>query len=245
MSDDENYGNQWTWTSTASTANVGYAVTWNTANVESEMKVQKDSKGAIHPVLYFKYLKKNFTLMQNKFLEDRLKRLEKMSEEFYRTGQTAMGDEAVRNFITLSKEAEMMAYGIKYYVTKEHAEKYQYRIKNSSLKITPLKNFSRIIPDKVAKIAKEIIAKHVFDGFVVFHVDDRGTSVKETEHERQERKKDPILFGTLEYSDKYYFIADWEDEVDDLTLDKMLKGLCMKRKDVDLAKAFKKETKVV
>ena len=41
----------------------------------------------------------------------------------------------------------------------------------------------------------------------------------------KEIKKDPILFGVIKKSRKLYYVADWKDEVCDLTLDKMFSEL--------------------
>ena len=34
-------------------------------------------------------------------------------------------------------------------------------------------------------------------------------------------KRDPILFGLINHSERLYYIADWEDELCDLTLDRI------------------------
>ena len=89
-------------------------------------------------------------------------------------------------------------------------------------------SFSQGLPRSVSN--KD--AKKLFNDYVIFHLDNK--AVKETEKQRIEREKDPVIFGRIEYSDKYYFIADWEDELDDLRLKDLIKQLSFSRKDLTL-----------
>ena len=112
-------------------------------------------------------------------------------------------------------------------------------MKDVTLKITPLKNFPRVLPKNVKKIAEACITKKLFDDYVVFHLDN--AKPVETEKEKIERKRDPILFGKLNDSDKYYFIVDWEDELDNLRLSDIVESLVLKGEDMVLSKTTKLE----
>ena len=129
-------------------------------------------------------------------------------------------------YMIICRESAILACGFKLFITEEHVERFRYKLK-TPLKITPLKNFVRIIPKDVVKKTKKCMEKKLFDEYVIFHLDDR--SSQDTEKEKAEKRKDPIIFGKVQYSEKYYFIADWEDEFDTLTLKDVIKKLSLKK----------------
>jgi hypothetical protein len=215
-----------------------------TPQVSMEMVGAKNSKNEISARLYFKYVKKNLNVLEMNRLKGRLNRLEKLADDFEKLGQIAMSEECIKQFIILSRESAMWACGFKLFVTKEQAEKFARCIKGETLKITPLKNFARIIPANVVKKVKKAVDKKLFDSYVIFHLDNK--SVKETQKEKIEREKDPIIFGKINESDNYYFIGDWEDELDDLRLGDIVQKLSLDKKKmtikqhIDLAGAKKR-----
>jgi hypothetical protein len=209
--------------------------TWEaeTPHVEVEGGIKRNSRG-IHPRLYFKYLKSKLTMLEQRTFKARMEKLEKMVDEFTSTGQEAMSDACVRQFLVLSREAAIYACGFKKFITEEHVKKYKHDIRDCNLQITPLKNFSRVLPKNVSDIAKKCIDKKLFDDYVVFHLDNKGKI--ETEKERIERKRDPILFGKLEHSEKLYLIIDWEDELCDLRFSDIIEKLAFTGEDISLPK---------
>jgi hypothetical protein len=74
-------------------------------------------------------------------------------------------------------------------------------------------NFTRILPPDV--VAKKKIADSllIFDNYAILHYDPLKAASEKTKAE----KRDPILFGLIEGSNKLYFVADWIDEYCDLT----------------------------
>lgn len=108
------------------------------------------------------------------------------------------------------------------------------------LKLTELSNYMHDIPQKV--VDKIVEAKPYFNDFIILHTV-YGKEQKDTDKQR-EIEKDPIVFGILDnsesvddknydWSDRYYFIADWVDEYCDFDLDSYLsyyenKGLIKK-----------------
>jgi len=235
-----------TWGGGMSDNGFGQTSHWEymTPHVSVEMVGTKNSKNEITARLYFKYVKKNLNVLETNRLKTRLSRLEKLADDFEKLGQIAMSEECIKQFIVLSRESAMWACGFKLFITKNQAEKFSHSIKDETLKITPLKNFARIIPASVVKKVKKTIDKRLFDSYVIFHLDNK--SVKETQKEKIEREKDPIIFGKINESDNYYFIGDWEDELDDLRLGDIVKELSLDKKKmtiqqhIDLAKAKKK-----
>lgn len=111
------------------------------------------------------------------------------------------------------------------YIEEQDVVKYYEKAKFSKfLHLTWIKNYVRIIPSKVLERKMFYDEKKIFDNYVILHFDRTGESALMTKAEI-EKAKDPILFGVLNNSNKLYFIADWQDEYCDLTLDKMLKVL--------------------
>jgi len=227
--------NLW-YSGTGGTTSSTYTWTMDTPHVEVEGSVRKNNAG-IHPRLYFKYLKSKLTTLEQRTFKARMKELERLADEFTQTGQEAMSDNCIRQFLTLSREAAIYACGFKKYVTEEQVGKYKYNIRNCHLQITSLKNFGRVLPKKVANLAKKCIDKKLFDDYVVFHLDNKAH--KETEKEKIERKRDPILFGRLEGSDRYFFLADWEDDLCDLRFNDIVENLALKGNDITLSKKMK------
>jgi len=211
----------------------------NTPHFEGEVGFKTDKRGLVHPRLYFKYLKSKLSIIEMHAFKKRMSQLEKMADEYASLGQEALSEECIKHFYLLAREFAMFACGIKTFITEEHLEKFRYRIKGS-LKVTPIKNFARVIPEKATRNIKWCIEKKLFDDFVVVHLDDRKDSVKETEKEKIERKKDPICFGRIAESDNYYFVADWEDELCTLKLSDVIKKLSLKKADITMKSKMEK-----
>ena len=108
---------------------------------------------------------------------------------------------------------------VKFYNIASKHEKYK-----TALCLTYTKNFVKIIPDDVTKLRLEADELKVFDNYVIMHYDYSGKSVEETKEEK-EKKKDPILFGVINGSNKLYYIGDWIDQYCDLTMEVIIKTL--------------------
>lgn len=206
-------------------------VNWSTPYVMvSRNSVNSTHTRGIHARLYFKYVKSKMKNLEFFAFKRRMKNLEKMADAFLKGGQEAAADETIKQFLVVSQESAIWACGFKTFVTQEDIDKFKNSCR-SSLKITQLKNFARVIPEKSRKAIKKALDRNLFSEIVVLHLDNK-ESVKDTEKERIEKKeKDPIAFGKIQYSDKFYFITDWEDEFDDLRLDTILKKLALRKKE--------------
>jgi hypothetical protein len=122
-------------------------------------------------------------------------------------------------------EAVLIAMGLKKYVTEKQVVDFYEKVgEDKNLKLTWIKNFNRVIPEKVYEIKKDIDERKIFDNYVILHYDPQDNGEKLTKEEI-EKKKDPILFGVIKNSRKLYHIADWKDEYCDLTLEEMFKIL--------------------
>ena len=110
----------------------------------------------------------------------------------------------------------------------EENSKYLKTHMSKALRLTWIKNYTRIIPNDVIDIKKKTDALKVFDNYVVLHFNSLNESVNDTKEEIREKAKDPILFGVIKDSSKLYYVGDWVDEYCDLTLDKLLEEINLK-----------------
>lgn len=218
---------------------------WRLPSSAGELTHEYDnSKGRITARLYFRYLKSKLNLIETSKFKSRMKGLEKLAKEYSEIGQVALSEECLRQFNMLVKESAIFACGFKKFITEEHVNKYRHKIKapdgskvqSVRLLITPIKNFTRVIPPKVVKKVKLAIDKKLFDDYVIFHLDQK--AVKETVKEKIEREKDPIIFGKIAESDRYYFIDDWEDEHDDLRFEDIIEKLSLSEADITMEKTL-------
>lgn len=142
------------------------------------------------------------------------------------TGQSRMAKNIFNTTQVLMKELEAVNNGFTTYVKRETLLYYIDKVSSKVAKIINLTDYEREIPDDVFE--RLLIAKNIFDDFVVVFTDYTGES--ERKIEKRKRDKDPILFGLFlvpgedqtVYFPRFYFIGDWVDQYCDLTLDKMI-----------------------
>ena len=142
------------------------------------------------------------------------------------TGQKKMAKKIYEQSQILLRELTAVKAGFTTYVLREDILYYIERIAKKTVKIIELENYERDIPDEV--IDKLVEAQPLFDEFFIIFTDYTGEVERTVK--KEERDKDPILFGVVHHPDKtnmptnrMYFIADWVDEYCDLTLEE----LCM------------------
>jgi len=231
----------WSSNQTQSSTGPTYLIsTWGTNYASGTFNIQGSpgesvQKNNISAHLCFKYIKSKMNIIETSKFKARMERLEKMVNEFTEIGQVAMAEQSLKLFMQFTKESAMYACGYRYWITREHAEKFRYSLKGTqSLKITPLENFGRVIPKKAIEKLKFCNTKKLFDSYVIFHLDAKG-AVVETEKQKKERERDPILFGMIdECPDRYYFIVDWIDELDDLKFSDILEALSLEKKNIQI-----------
>lgn len=124
----------------------------------------------------------------------------------------------------IEKEREIVKMGVDTFIYRDDIEEYIDNVAKDTVKIIELENYEREIPDEIVHVIAQV--KDKFDQLYIVFTDYTGKVERQIQKER--RDKDPILFGTFQdkYNktviDRFYFIADWEDEYCDLTLDKMV-----------------------
>ena len=181
---------------------------------------QSNRLRVLSPIVIFEFSKKRFSPIQSTKLSKRLEMVAKILDDAKSAGQIALKEEIEKEFGNVLREQELIACGITQYISSYMLEKFIERCSNKIIKITPIKNYVRIIPKGILKQKEKLDEKHLFDGYVIAHTDPNNTSVKKTEAER----KDPILFGILNGSERFYFIADWKDELCTLTFKDIIKA---------------------
>ena len=188
---------------------------------------QNNNLGEVSPSKYFEILKdrkKQITDEQlSKFYDNAISLLNKYNT----TGQKEAMKKLIFLIETVEKEREIVRLGIDTFVYYEDIEDYIDNVAKNVVKIIDLERYERDIPDEVVEVISQ--TKHLFTKFYVVFTDYTGKIERQVKKER--REKDPILFGTFQdiesktLLERFYFIADWEDEYCDLTLGKMVEEI--------------------
>jgi len=155
--------------------------------------------------------------------------------EARQTGQKALVEKLEAGLLTVRTEAQLVAAGHPKFVSEESIVQF-YLESERGLRLDWLANFTRPLPLEVSVKKRAADAHGIFDNYVVLHFDPDEKSYSQTLAEKTaaeearrkalaEKKKDPILFGVVRGSRKLYFVADWIDEVCDLTLDAIAEKL--------------------
>ena len=147
-------------------------------------------------------------------------------------GQTALQEELLKGLITNKYESLLYAEGY-YYVIDENTIVDFIKKCEKGLSLDYIKNFARPIPQNVVEKISKLNELEIFDNYVVLHYDPEKKAVKETEYERAKRK-DPIIFGLIAGSKKLYYVTDWIYEYCDLTLEKFVDTLGIKKESLQM-----------
>lgn len=142
----------------------------------------------------------------------------------------------------LPKEKQLISRDIIKYVNRHDIAQFIKNHKTRALKLASIVDYQRIIPKHALQKIEQ--TKDIFDQFVILYTDHSIKAASEVK-----KRKDPILFGIFTdrvylgddvdevdkekyninstqqvtvVSDRMYFLADWEDEFCDLTLDQLV-----------------------
>ncbi len=196
----------------------------NETNVNRDETMEKLAE--LTPTQYFdllKDMKKNIT---EDDIENVLNNCLELMKKPKITGQKKMAKKIYDQSKILIRELNAVKAGFATYVLREDILYYIENISKKTVKIIELENYERDIPDEV--VDRLVEAQPYFDEFFIVFTDYTGEAERTVK--KEERDKDPILFGVIHHPDKkdvltnrMYFIADWVDEYCDLTLEE----LCM------------------
>ena len=192
-------------------------------------KAEKEDKYEFDAIKFFSLVKA--TSKESAFTyRDRVSNYLKALHNAVDMGQTALQEELLKGLITNKYESALFAEGY-YYVIDEDTIVDFIKKCEKGLSLDYIKNFSRPIPQEVVNKISKLNELEIFDNYVVLHYDPTKTAYKETEYERAKRK-DPIIFGLIAGSKKLYYVTDWIDEYCDLTLEKFVDTLGIKKENL-------------
>lgn len=143
-----------------------------------------------------------------------------------KTGQKRVAKNMLLTLTAIGKEMMAVTEGYNIYVDKHLLFEYMEKCNTRSVVINYLKDFPREVPNDVVEKIEILKEKSIFDEFVIVFTDYTGEERSKVNDDL--REKDPIIFGIFcdlkekFVYDRFYFIADWEDEFCDLTLDKLI-----------------------
>ena len=198
-----------------------------------------NQKPGIAPELYFKYVKSKFGVLENMRIAGRMKKLEAAFDKAMENGKKQLGEKILLEVVRETKETMMLAKGIKLFIEKEDLDKHKHNIRGGHISDTRLEKFTRVIPEDV--LAKKKKVEGIFDGFVVYHFWDKEAEKKIEKKQKmspgeKSAMKDPVLFGFINECNRLYYIADWEDELCDLSFEEILDVLGKKDEEVALTR---------
>lgn len=182
------------------------------------------------PVVVFKFVKKRFNILEQKRLSMRFERICQLLETAKDCNQIALKDKINDKFGQFLKEQEMIVCGFTQFIEKDDLQTFIDLCSKKVIKLTKLKNYIRIIPRNVRTRLQKAQKANMFDEYLILHTDPDDKSVEKTRDE----KRDPILFGVISESTRYYVIGDWEDEFCDITMDKIIETLDLDTQDTEL-----------
>lgn len=145
-------------------------------------------------------------------------------------GQTALVEKLLSEMIANKYESLLFSNGVYHVVTEEQLVNFAKKTEKG-IDLCYVKNYTRPIPTDVIEKIGEANELEVYDNFVVLHYDPNGLNKKETRKEEAKRK-DPIVFGVIAGSNKLYYVADWVDEHCNLTLEKFVDTIGLRKQDL-------------
>jgi len=125
----------------------------------------------------------------------------------------------------LTYEVALVQNDITRYLTEEDLIKV-FKKADVALRLDFLENYPEALPAYVGEKKKKIDDLKIFDNYVILHYDPSGKALKSMKEE--EKRRDPILFGMITGSRRFYYIIDWTIGKDDITLAKVCEILNVK-----------------
>jgi hypothetical protein len=185
----------------------------------TEIKVKREEKKKLNPSEFFKEISSTleFKTFDSKKYVKRVDGYLSAIENAKKLGQIALVEKLQKEIDLVKCESLLFGIGNVKTITEEQVIHF-YKKSKKGLRLDWIKNFTRIIPNKIVKQKIKIDNLKVFDNYVILHFDPNEDSYELT----QKEKEDPIIFGVIHGSRKLYYIADWKDKYCDLTLDTLI-----------------------
>jgi hypothetical protein len=185
-------------------------------------------KGRIDAKYYFRHLKTKMGLLEGMRLKNRIKKLEKAFNAAVDNGQEALAEKFLMEVARESRESVLYAKGYKLFIEKVDAQKFKQKIRGGHISDTVFSKYTRAIPQRVLDKKKK--AAPYFDEFVIYHVyqasvDEKRAKGQKMSESEKATMRDPVLFGRIRETDRLYFIAEWADDVCDLSFDELIEAI--------------------
>lgn len=145
-------------------------------------------------------------------------------EKAKKMGQTAVLDQLCQGLMIHIYESILAGHGMCKYITFQDIVNLQDKCERV-VDIDYVSNFGRVIPTEVIEKKEAADKLGVFDNYCVLYYDPTEKMTKESSKKEAKAKRDPILFGLINHSEKLYYIDSWIDELCDLTLDEVVKKI--------------------
>lgn len=189
-----------------------------------EYNVMEQDIKDIDPEKYFQELKRSKQVAANETLKIARESCYFLLGKALTAGQTNAAQKIIFHMNCVEKEYKLLELGINKFVYKSDIQKFIDIVDKEVIKIIELRRYERELPQEaVETVAK---TKGIFDEYYVVFTDYTGEVERSVEQEK--KRKDPILFGVFNDAssravvERFYFLAEWEDEYCDSTLDKMV-----------------------
>jgi len=211
-------------TVTSGASSIVYSTIVDTAHDNSYKFEQKKEGKGISLGLYFRYVKSKMNKMQKKEMKERVRRLQCFIKDAEDLDQRALVETLQEKLVGIVDKMELLSTGIKYYVDRKTIDKHKRNIYDwheDIIGLCKLEDFPRAIPRKIKTQIAERKKQGVFKEYWILYTKGPDEDDVKTNEEKI-REKDPILFGVFNDPDTFYYIADWEDEYCNLTLDKFI-----------------------
>lgn len=201
--------------------------------------IEISNKNGIRPELYFKYIKKKFSTLENMKIDARLKKLDKAFQCAVEDGRDMLADKLMRESIIAFRESLMYGKGIKLFIEREQINKNKRNIRGGHISDTAYESYTRDIPRNIINKVKQLKDLNIFDGFIIYHyyeeeLEKKREKKQKMSSEEKSAMKDPLIFGYIRESSKLYFIDEWIDEKCDLTFEELIDAMNLEDKDVTI-----------
>lgn len=188
------------------------------------------NEDALEPSEYFKILKGKLEGINEEELQRSLNYVADQILAAKRVGQKSFLRQLSFTGDALLKEQILLSRGIKDYVLRDDIKQFILNVNpKNSIKIIELERYPRAIPLEVLQKISEVQTLNLFDDYCIVFTDLTNEDYSTPEEKKfVARNRDPIVFGffrdpqTGKSHDRFYFIADWEDEHCDLTFSKLI-----------------------
>jgi hypothetical protein len=214
------------WNDTSDSINLEKPSFWDRFRKKSK-KIKEERQKTMTILNFFSSLAQS--LNDLKTLQDIGIHYETAISNAAKAGQIALVDKLKLRLESAKSEIQLVVMGLNKYLTEEQVvDFYGQSKKDKNLKMTWIKHFIKPIPSKVLELKTQLDAQFVFDNYVILHYDPNNDATDLTTEEKVERikrEKDPILFGVIKDSRRLYYIADWQDDYCNLTLDTVIETL--------------------